>query len=101
MSVVTRGWGGPYHTRGPFPATRGWGGGALPVVTVPYKPKITDSLELVPQLVDSQMVELIPRLVSGDELIPRLIDSADADRRPTLVDSKELKPKITDSDGDC
>lgn len=67
------GWGGTSIT------TAGWGGSGAGLLGFFVKPKIRDSLELRPSIVDSE----------------------DAGLKPDLADSKALVPKITDSEGPC
>ena len=109
-AITTHGWG----VQGGLVTTRGWGGSArIPpppiAIRTPYCPKIVASLEIRPELIDSdggipeivgaQDAGLSPKIVRGMDLRPS-IGTGDEELRPQVSDSGGMVPRIVPSDGD-
>jgi len=69
--ITTWGFGG----QGGLVSVMGWGGSTtLFQITIPCKPRIVDTLELVPQIIGSDCSDPEPS-ISTLELVPRITDT--------------------------
>lgn len=84
-AITTKGWG----VQGGLVTTAGWGGHSSksPALPVKDRPDIVDSLQLVPNIVDTE-----------DGLTPTIVDSAADPERPVVVDTADLRPVVIDTE---
>ena len=101
MSITTQGWGSGLIS------VQGWGGGIdVPLIPPGLLPRIADSLDLVPELVESGLrdappseysLALKPSLTGSQAQEPQITDSAGLAPPPTITAALQLRPSLAGS----